>query len=80
MNTRDPKNLDDVRRVLQNNKDELMRRYDAAGVGIGKRDPKDDAYVITVLMKTSQNIPTEPVEVEGVPLKFDVTGEFKAHL
>jgi len=80
MGNADAKNLDYVREVLQRNKKELMRRYKSEGVGIGKRNPKDDSYVITVFMATPENIPTDPVEVEGIPIEFKVTGKFKTQL
>jgi hypothetical protein len=80
MSTADAKNLDYVREVLQRNKKELMQRYKSEGVGIGKQNLKDDSYVVTVFMATLENIPTEPVEVEGIPLQFEVTGKFKAQL
>ena len=80
MSTVGVKELNYVRQVLQRNKKELMRRYKAEGVGIGKKTPKDDSYIVTVFVAGPENIPTEPVEVEGIPLKFKITGKFKAQL
>ena len=78
MATKDPKKLEDVRDVLNRNKKELMNRFNAEGVAIGKLNPTDNSYVLTVFLDTSRDIPTEPVEIEGIPLKFEVTGKFKA--
>ena len=78
MTKKNPKNLGEVREVLQRNKRDLIEKFRAHGVAIGKRNLRDDAYVITVFMETSGDIPTEPAEVEGIPLKFEVTGKFEA--
>jgi hypothetical protein len=75
---KDPKKLEDVRDVLNRNKKELMKRFSAEGVAIGKRNPTDDSYVLTIFLDTSRDIPTEPAEIEGIPLKFEITGKFKA--
>lgn len=73
----DRKNLEDVREMLGRNKRELMQRYQAQGVGIGKQSPGDDSYVIVLYMESKRSIPAEPVEVEGIPLKFEVTGPIR---
>jgi hypothetical protein len=73
----DKKNLEDVRELLGRTKQELMQRYRAQGVGIGKQSPSDDHYVIVLYMESKRNIPAEPVEIEGIPLKFEVTGPIR---
>lgn len=62
-----------VRAVLERNKLELIARYDAAGVGIGR---EGDDTVIVIYLKTEQPPPLGEIAVEGVPLKFVVTGPF----
>jgi hypothetical protein len=73
----DRKNLEDVRELLGRSKRELMQRYQAQGVGIGKQSPDDDGYVIVLYMESQRNVPAEPAEVEGIPLKFEVTGPIR---
>jgi len=67
-------NLERVQQVLERNKDEILRRYKAVGVGLGKRV---NDYIITVYLKSKNNVPTELQMIEGVPLHFEVTGEFR---
>jgi len=76
----DPKNLDDVRQLLQQHKRELMQKYQAQGVAVGKQNLSDDSYVIVVHLASRNELPAGEAEVEGVPLKFEVTGRFKAQL
>ncbi len=72
----DAKNFDSVRKVLAARRQEIVKRYNAAGAGIGRQG---DEYCITVYLKTARDRPKEPVRVEGIPLKFEVTGEFRPH-
>lgn len=67
-------NLERVQQVLERNKDEILRRYKAVGVGIGKRE---NGYVITVYLKSKSDVPTELQTIQGVPVHFEVTGEFR---
>jgi hypothetical protein len=73
----DPTRLDDVRDVLNRRKDEILRTYRAVGTGIGKQQPSDASYVIVVYLESTSDLPPGPVAVEGVSLKFEVTGPFK---
>ena len=68
--------LENVRRVLEAHRGEIMRRFDALGTGIGKSGTD---YVITVYLKKAGDRPDQDVAVEGIPLRFEVTGEFHAH-
>jgi len=69
----DPRNLEAVRALLQRRRHELIGQYQAAGVGIGR---ENDVYVIVVYLKSARQRPAEGRDLEGVPLKFEVTGRF----
>ena len=73
----DPCNLEKVRQLLRLNKTELIRRYQAEGVAIGKQLLAGDCYVIVVYLDHEQKVPIQPVALEGVPLQFEVTGKFE---
>jgi hypothetical protein len=70
----DPKDQEAVRRVHELHREEIVRRYQAAGTGVGR---VRDEFVIVVYLKSAKDRPQEPATVEGVPLKFEVTGEIK---
>lgn len=74
--TADPLDLEAVRSVLAASKDELIARYRAEGAGVGK-DAAGTGYAIVVYLATSELMPDEHVEVEGIPLRFEVTGRFR---
>jgi hypothetical protein len=69
----DPEDLRAVQALLERRRDELIARYDAAGVGIGR---EGGDYVIVVYLKSEKHRPREEVALEGVQLKFMVTGPF----
>lgn len=73
----DSKDLQKVRYVLRRHREQIIKKYQAEGVGIGKNDPKDEKHVITVYLRTGLNMPKESVTIEDVPLKFEITGKFK---
>ena len=62
----DNKNLSSVRDYLVRNKERIIDDYNAEGVGIGKMDLDDDRQVA----------PENPVKMDGVSFKFEVTGKF----
>jgi len=66
--------LESVREILQRRKSEILETYRAIGVGIGK---EDDSYRIVVYLERPEDRTDTPVSVEGVPLKFVVTGPIK---
>jgi hypothetical protein len=69
----DPKNLETVRALLNRSRKDLMERHQAEGVGIGRQG---DEYVIVVYLRSATQRPKKPESLEGVPLKFEVTGPF----
>ncbi|MGI8729686.1 MAG: hypothetical protein ACR2LK_06780 [Solirubrobacteraceae bacterium] len=80
-----PRDLETVREVKKRHGDEILRRYNAVGHGIGaagKRDhppaPEDAVYVIVVSLRSASDKPKSPQQIGGVPLRFLVTGEFEA--
>ena len=72
----DNKNLSSVRDYLVRNKERIIDDYNAEGVGIGKMDLDDDAYVIVVYLSDRPVSPENPVKMDGVSFKFEVTGKF----
>ncbi|MDQ2898970.1 MAG: hypothetical protein M3Y07_04120 [Acidobacteriota bacterium] len=71
-----PKDLEAVRRVLAEHRDDIVARYHAVGTGIGRNE---NEYVITVYLRVAKDRPLEPVSIEGVRLNFEVTGEIRPH-
>jgi hypothetical protein len=72
----DPRHLQSVREYFHGHKEEIIRRYNAEGAGIGKQGSGDDRYAIVVYLKSQADRPKAPVEIEGIPLRFEVTGGF----
>lgn len=70
----DPRDLTAVRALLAHNRSTLMEQYKAAGVGVGKHG---DGYAIVVYLDSAKQHPARDITLEGVPLKFEVTGPFK---
>ncbi len=72
----DPRVLAEVRAVLEARKEELIRTYDAEGVGIGGGWP-GGGYALVVYLAETRQLPTEE-SIDGIPVRFEVTGEFRA--
>ncbi len=72
----DMHDIDVVRRVLEAHREDITRRFNAVGTGIGQ-DGAD--YVITVYLRDSKDRPNQEVSIEGVRLKFEVTGPFRPY-
>ena len=72
----DPKvrTRESVREVLARHRDQLIDRYDAVGVGLGKQNIHDEDYVIVVYLAAPRRQSVDDVRVEGVPVVFRVTG------
>ena len=70
----DPRDLDAVRALLERSRTALMEQYQAAGVGVGKHAK---GYAIVVYLSSATHRPVRETTLEGVPLKFEVTGPFR---
>lgn len=70
----DPRDLTAVRALLAQNRTALMKQYKAAGVGVGKHG---NGYAIVVYLNSADERPAGDITLEGVPLKFEITGPFK---
>lgn len=66
-----------VRRVLASRRDELLARPGVTGVGVG-RGELPGKFVIVCYLASEGQAGALPAELEGVPVKAHVTGEFKA--
>jgi hypothetical protein len=71
--------LASVRQVLQKHREQVIRDYHAVGVGVGAKNGSSGEYAIVVYLKSERDFPSQPVTLDGVSLKFVVTGEFRAH-
>ncbi len=69
--------LERVRAVLDRYRDEIQTRYRAVGTGIGKRSREDPTYVIVVYLESERDRPSGSAFIEGISLKFEVTGRFR---
>lgn len=70
----DTHDLSYVRTVRQRYQEEILTRYHAVGMGIGRAAPPGDGYAIVVYLQSRRDLPETPPTVEGVPLRFEVTG------
>lgn len=67
-----------AQRVRDRHKAELLSRFQAVGLGIGKQDAAaGGGYVIVVYLDSERHRPEAPVFVEGVPVTFEVTGHVR---
>ena len=71
------RDVEQVRAVLVRNRDAILSRHKATGVGIGKAEAGAEEYVIVVYVEKEAEKPEEALAVEGVPLEFVVSGAFK---
>ena len=62
-----------MRAVKRAREEALIAQYGAVGLGIGRQG---DAYVLVVYLRAAREGLAEPVFVDGVRLKFEVTGRF----
>lgn len=67
--------LDEVRALFQARKAELIAQYHAEGAGIGKGPGGE--YEIVVYLAEEKARPIERAALEGVPIRFEVTGKFQ---
>lgn len=80
MAERGTKGLEVVREIFNRNKTDLLGQFNALGAGIGKIEPTDESYVITIYLADEDSIPKESIDIEGIPLKFVVSGRFRKQL
>ncbi|MGC4747106.1 hypothetical protein ACLQ28_15820 [Micromonospora sp. DT201] len=73
----EPNSLDAVRAVLATHRADLTRRFAAVGTGIGRPDPAGP-YVITVYVTDPVLVALTSERVDGVALRFVLTGPFEA--
>jgi hypothetical protein len=66
----DPR-LAHARETLRRRREELMGTYAAVGAGVGAG--KDGDYAIVVYLEAPREVP-DGASVDGVPLRFEVTG------
>ncbi len=73
----EPNTLERVRSTLNRHRAHILATYRAVGLGIGQTAPPGTSYCITVYLQSSADLPQEPVTVDGVPLRFQVTGPIR---
>ena len=80
-----PQPLARVEAILKSERDTLLRRYEGAvGVAVGSidpdqpRPPDDPVYLVVVYLRDREALPKDDEVVKGVPIRFVVTGEFRA--
>jgi hypothetical protein len=81
-----PRDLATVRTILRQHGGELRRRYSGVvGFGIGAKDgvrapvrPSDPVHLIVVYLRSRRDRPDGARSLEGVPIRFEVTGPIRA--
>jgi len=71
----DQQRLADAREALERHREELMRTYGAVGAGVGAG--ARDGYAIVLYLAEPRPVPDD-ASVDGVPLRFEVTGRPRA--
>ena len=79
MRTFNPNSLEDVRELLNIRKDDIIRKYRAEGVGIGKLTPQVESYAIVVYIAHKGLKPKREIVIDGISLRFEITGKFRPH-
>jgi len=81
-----PKDLATVKKIQQRYGEQIFDAFDGVvGHGIGAAEPgsapkpSEDAFIIVVYLEDSSGRPAEAHSLKGVPLRFTVTGEFRAY-
>lgn len=69
--------LEGVREVLARHRGTIMARYEAVGVGVGKSE-SGSRFLIVVYLTSAGSAPSDEASIEGIPLKFVVTGRVRA--
>lgn len=63
--------------MLASRREELLARPGVTGVGVG-RGERAGEFAIVCYLASDRHAAALPAELEGVPVKLEVTGEFKA--
>ena len=80
-----PNTLERVTRVRDQHQEEILRRWSGVvSTGIsrermnepGNQHPDDD-YIIVVGVEKQSDLPDEPLVLDGVPVRFKVTGKLR---
>jgi len=71
------KTLDEVRAVLDRHRDTILAQYGAEGIGIGRPAGQKTGYALVVYLASAPGKRPATTEIEGVPLRFEVTGKFR---
>ena len=71
----DPFDLESIRVLVKERGQEIIEKYNAEGIGIGKAYPGATSYVIVVYLAFKGRSIDEQEGFEGIPLKFEVTGK-----
>ena len=78
-----PKPIRQVEKVLIAQRPRLFSCYDAEGLGISStipgtpRDPKEPVHLIVVDLKDEEDRPDGEHAIDGVPIRFVVSGEIR---
>ena len=81
-----PQDYRTVEQVLERNRESLMDKKGVVGAGIGADsesrkgpvDPKDEAHVIVVYLRSAEADAEVPDGIDGVPIRTTVTGEVRS--
>ena len=71
----DQQRLAHAREALERHREKLMRTYGAVGAGVGAG--ARDGYAIVLYLAEPRPVPDD-ASVDGVPLRFEVTGRPRA--
>jgi len=74
----DPRDLAAVRAWLARHRHDVMRRYGARGIGVG-RAPDGTRYVLVLYLDRAPTAQTIPAVLDGIPVRIEITGPFTAH-
>jgi hypothetical protein len=80
----EPTTLAQAKAVNSKRSEEIDNRFDGVvghGVGSianGRRPPDARVYVIKVFVESAKFVPPEQWAIDGVPMRFEITGPFEA--